>query len=233
MNADNPWQVESIEAFCFLKCPECTYYTKEDNDFYNHAVKNHTLSSVFFGKPAKENIEHTAISKLRKNFEAAENSFEEFEDNENSFENNEDSFENNENSFENNEKTIAEHFHKQNNEKNQSVFTSRERTESHGTDEKIQQSIQSPVKTVSKQIPNLESNEMKTEGKEEPFEDFETNEQYGIDYITSKDFDHLSIKTEVKSEVKKEIKTEVKTESFEDFEMREQALIDFITSKDY
>ena len=47
----NPWQVESIEAFYFLKCPECTFYAKDDTAFHLHAVENHQLSFVFFGKP--------------------------------------------------------------------------------------------------------------------------------------------------------------------------------------
>ena len=47
----NPWQVESIEAFYFLKCPECTFYSKNDKAFHLHAVENHQLSYVFFGKP--------------------------------------------------------------------------------------------------------------------------------------------------------------------------------------
>ena len=53
MDVDNPWQVESIEAFYCLKCPECTFYTKEDKIFFHHAFENHTLSNVFFGKSAK------------------------------------------------------------------------------------------------------------------------------------------------------------------------------------
>ena len=47
----NPWQVESIEAFYFLKCPECTFYAKDNKAFHLHAVENHQLSFVFFGKP--------------------------------------------------------------------------------------------------------------------------------------------------------------------------------------
>ena len=31
--AENPWQVESIKAFYYLKCPECQYHTKEENLF--------------------------------------------------------------------------------------------------------------------------------------------------------------------------------------------------------
>ena len=53
MDVDNPWQVESIEAFYFLKCPECNFFTKEDKAFYNHAVENHSLCFVLFGKPAE------------------------------------------------------------------------------------------------------------------------------------------------------------------------------------
>ena len=53
MDVDNPWQVESIEAFYALKCPECTFYTKEDKIFFHHAVENHTLSNAFFEKSAK------------------------------------------------------------------------------------------------------------------------------------------------------------------------------------
>ena len=55
MDPDNPWQVESIEAFYFLKCPECMFFSKEDKGFYHHAVKNHPLSFVLFGKPAQSN----------------------------------------------------------------------------------------------------------------------------------------------------------------------------------
>jgi hypothetical protein len=55
MLVDNPWQVRSIQAFSCLKCPECTFITKEENSFQNHAVKSHPLSyvgyaSIFFGR---------------------------------------------------------------------------------------------------------------------------------------------------------------------------------------
>ena len=53
MDANNPWQVESIEAFYFLKCPECMFFTKADSTFYKHAVENHSLSFALFGKPVK------------------------------------------------------------------------------------------------------------------------------------------------------------------------------------
>ena len=46
----NPWQVESIQAFYYLKCPECEFDTIEENMFEDHAIKNHPLSHELFGK---------------------------------------------------------------------------------------------------------------------------------------------------------------------------------------
>ena len=86
-----------------------------------------------------------------------------------------------------------------------------------GTDENIQPFIHSPVETFTKQIPNFESNEIKTEVKEENFEDFEALEQLGIDYIMSKDFDSPSIESGT-FKIKTEIKSEVKEEVFEEFD---------------
>ena len=48
--AQNPWTVESIQAFYFLKCPECDFDTKEENSFETHATENHPLSLALFGK---------------------------------------------------------------------------------------------------------------------------------------------------------------------------------------
>ena len=46
----NPWQVDNIQEFYFLKCPECDFMHKEESDFQNHAVENHPLSVTFFGE---------------------------------------------------------------------------------------------------------------------------------------------------------------------------------------
>ena len=46
----NPWAVESLQSFYFLKCPECDFDTKEENSFENHATKSHPLSFVLFDK---------------------------------------------------------------------------------------------------------------------------------------------------------------------------------------
>jgi hypothetical protein len=54
MNTKNPWNVDSVQAFSFLKCPECTFDAKEEDIFQFHAVENHPLSYVFFGKVFKE-----------------------------------------------------------------------------------------------------------------------------------------------------------------------------------
>ena len=45
----NPWQVDSIEAFVCLKCPECYFTSKQENLFQDHAVQCHPLSHVLFG----------------------------------------------------------------------------------------------------------------------------------------------------------------------------------------
>jgi hypothetical protein len=48
--AQNPWAVDSIKSFYFLKCPECDFDTREENLFENHATENHPLSFVLFDK---------------------------------------------------------------------------------------------------------------------------------------------------------------------------------------
>ena len=50
----NPWQVESLDAFNFLCCPECEYKSKEEEIFKSHALENHPQSSDFFGNPPIE-----------------------------------------------------------------------------------------------------------------------------------------------------------------------------------
>ena len=49
----NPWQVHSVEAFLYLKCPECRFDTQEEEVFQEHALENHSLSYVLFGKEVK------------------------------------------------------------------------------------------------------------------------------------------------------------------------------------
>ena len=50
----NPWEVENVQAFSFLKCPECIFDAKEEDIFRHHAVENHPLSFVLFGKSIQD-----------------------------------------------------------------------------------------------------------------------------------------------------------------------------------
>ena len=53
METENPWLVESIQAFYVLKCPECAFDSEREDVFQYHAVENHPLSFVLFGKELK------------------------------------------------------------------------------------------------------------------------------------------------------------------------------------
>ena len=48
MAIENPWLVNSIQAFSFLNCPECSFKVKDKNFFQGHALQNHPLSFEFF-----------------------------------------------------------------------------------------------------------------------------------------------------------------------------------------
>ena len=48
MGDQNPWAVESIEAFSFYCCPECDLKTKNEDYFKKHAIECHNKSKVFF-----------------------------------------------------------------------------------------------------------------------------------------------------------------------------------------
>ena len=50
---ENPWLVENIQAFSYLNCPECAFKVKEVGIFQDHAVRNHSQSSVLFGPNVK------------------------------------------------------------------------------------------------------------------------------------------------------------------------------------
>ena len=50
----NPWHVDSLQAFWYLKCPECAYDTQEEEIFREHALENHPRSFAIFGKTLKE-----------------------------------------------------------------------------------------------------------------------------------------------------------------------------------
>ena len=54
---ENPWQVDSIQAFLCFKCPECIFNTKKEDILEDPAIENHPLSLVLFSKTIKEEIE--------------------------------------------------------------------------------------------------------------------------------------------------------------------------------
>ena len=61
MLADNPWFVDSIHVFWHLKCPECTFDSKEEDIFQVHAIENHP--NILLGShPSLESFETSFIS---------------------------------------------------------------------------------------------------------------------------------------------------------------------------
>lgn len=53
----NPWEVESLQDFSFLCCPECSFKSKEACDFENHALHKHPRAVCFFEKQLEVKIE--------------------------------------------------------------------------------------------------------------------------------------------------------------------------------
>ena len=51
---ENPWNVDSVNVFYFLKCPECIFDTQEEYSFRDHAIENHPLSFALFHKQSAE-----------------------------------------------------------------------------------------------------------------------------------------------------------------------------------
>ena len=62
---DNPWQVDSIQEFSYFvsyyKCPECSFDVREQQVFQEHAIENHPLSYVLFGKKDEEEKFHDPL----------------------------------------------------------------------------------------------------------------------------------------------------------------------------
>ena len=58
MGNQNPWAVESIEAFSFYCCPECDFLSKDGDHFKRHAIESHKKSKVFFIVSKPENTAH-------------------------------------------------------------------------------------------------------------------------------------------------------------------------------
>jgi hypothetical protein len=54
----NPWNIESIQDFSCLKCPECAFFTKKENYFEKHAIAKHPLSALFFDEKSFSEIKN-------------------------------------------------------------------------------------------------------------------------------------------------------------------------------
>ena len=67
----NPWQVDSIQTFYCLKCPECMFFSHEEFNFKHHAMENHPLSYLLFGKSEnnEEMAQHEEKSDIDENYE--------------------------------------------------------------------------------------------------------------------------------------------------------------------
>ena len=63
--ADNPWFVDSLQNFWHLKCPECTFDSKEEGTFKYHAVTKHPLSLVLFGKEFNYPVENPTTDLIK------------------------------------------------------------------------------------------------------------------------------------------------------------------------
>ena len=46
----NPWQVDSVQDFLYINCPECSFKTKEEGFFQDHAVASHPMCFPLFGR---------------------------------------------------------------------------------------------------------------------------------------------------------------------------------------
>ena len=63
----NPWKVKSIQDFSCLKCPECVFFTKDQNYFEDHAIANHPLSAILFESNPELNNRGLPARKRKKN----------------------------------------------------------------------------------------------------------------------------------------------------------------------
>ena len=73
--AHNPWQTESVQDFWFVRCPECAFYTKNEESFQVRAVENHPASLELFGKTVKEEIIDDTFERSHFEFEDTNDNF--------------------------------------------------------------------------------------------------------------------------------------------------------------
>ena len=61
---NNPWAVDSVQAFSCLKCPECPFNTNQETFFQAHAVEKHPLSIALFGMLFHRNFLMNSATKI-------------------------------------------------------------------------------------------------------------------------------------------------------------------------
>ena len=69
----NPWQVDNIQEFYVLKCPECNFIHQEESSFQAHAVENHPLSAEFFGKKTEIGSFQKSTSEKKRKISTVDN----------------------------------------------------------------------------------------------------------------------------------------------------------------
>ena len=57
----NPWQVDNLQGFTFLCCPECYFRSQEVYAFQDHALSKHPHSQVFFNDHLMQNSGEIAL----------------------------------------------------------------------------------------------------------------------------------------------------------------------------
>ena len=62
---ENPWSLlSSLQELTFIRCPECIFQAKEEEEFKNHALNCHPNSVTFFDKIESKNEENTEVDPL-------------------------------------------------------------------------------------------------------------------------------------------------------------------------
>ena len=92
--AENPWDVDSVQVFWYLKCPECIFDSQEEDIFRLHAIENHPMSFTLFDEKLKEENENENEIKTEND---DQNYYEDdYQGNGDNFDNQEDNFNENE-----------------------------------------------------------------------------------------------------------------------------------------
>ena len=63
--AENPWLVESLEAFSYYCCPECDHKNQSRENFVQHALQNHSNSEEAFSQNQTQNPKNDESSELK------------------------------------------------------------------------------------------------------------------------------------------------------------------------